>query len=69
MFYSTLIILLFLLCSDEVPQELMVALVAPLCLFEKGGTKDHFFSDLLLLLSNSTDPQDSPVADIFSLLY
>lgn len=45
MFYSSLIILLlFLLCSDEVTQELIVALVAPLCLFEKGGTKVHFFS-------------------------
>lgn len=40
-----------------------MALVAPLCLFEKVGTKDYFFSGICL--SISTDPQDSPVAGIF----
>lgn len=67
MVYSSLIILLSVLCSDEVTQELRVALVAPLCLFEKGGTKDHFFSGTCL--SVSADPQDSAVAGIFPLQY
>lgn len=62
MTYSSLFIL-SLLYSDEVTQESIVALMAPLCLFEKGGTKYHFFSGICL--SISTDPQDSSVAGIF----